>query len=453
MSRLPAAAILTMSLLTASCGLATRQAPQPLSSTLELPLAWTPAPTQPILTATRTVPSPSVVAAPSLTPPRPSPAATLQPGYPGNYGIIEHLTPETPLQIHTLTMIDENHGWSVGTAGWGPDHILLTDDGARSWRDVTPSVHLPDGRDEAWATATFLDASHAWAFYGDMLNRHCSLPIQVWHTSDAGATWQRSQALVLGALPVFTLLGKSFVDNETGWLFAAVGCMADPGQRALFRTVDGGENWETLPLLAMPGDGSLLATGGWKVEFADQRTGMAASRDPMLEPFVLWTNDGGLTWLRGELPAPTWSPDFFDTYFAEKGGCTNVDTQLISDQSAVVLVECLKAGDDRALYRTGDGGQTWEAFRVPSEVGSPEFLDPSTGWLFGHVIYSTRDGGQSWLKVSEVDWSGYGFMFISPMLGWAIAAEPAYPGMYEYAVVHTTDGARTWQKLMTWMAP
>ena len=133
-------------------------------------------------------------------------------------------------------------------------------------------------------------------------------------------------------------------------------------------------------------------------------------RDPMLEPYVLWTDDGGLTWLRSELPAPTWSPDFLRTYFAELGGCTIVGSQLISAQSGVVLLECLKAGDnDRALYRTADGGQTWEAFRVPSGANaarSLDFLDPSAGWLFGRVIYGTRDGGRSWLKVGEASWEG-----------------------------------------------
>jgi photosystem II stability/assembly factor-like uncharacterized protein len=448
MSRPPASAILIMSLLTASCGLAPRQEPQPLSPTLEFPPAWTPTPSQPVQTATRAEPSPSVAASPT---PLPSPAATLQLGNPDGYEPIEHLTPETPLQIDTLTMIDENHGWAVGYPGWASYHILITEDGARSWRDVTPPVLVPASRDSAGAVATFLDASHAWVVYTDMLTRGCSLPIQAWRTADAGETWQRTQALGLGVAPVFTLLGMSFVDNEAGWLFAAVGCMSDPGQRALFRTVDGGETWEILPL-AKPGDGDLLATGGWKVRFAGQRTGMATPRDPLLEPFVLWTDDGGLTWIRSELPTPSWFPSFFETYFAELGGCTIVGSQLISDQSAVVLLECLKAGgEDRALYRTGDGGQTWEASPVPSDAGSPEFLDPSTGWLFGRVIYSTRDGGKSWLKVREVDWDGFGFTFVNPMLGWAIAAEPAYPGMYEYAVVHTTDGGRTWQKLMTWM--
>lgn len=447
MSGLPAAAILTMSLLTASCGLATRQEHQPLSATLTLPPAWTPTSYQPALTATRAVPSPSV--APSPTP-IPSPATALETTFPIGYEPIEHLTAETPLHIDTLTMIDENHGWAVGDPGWGSSHVLITVDGALSWRDVTPPALAPAGRHLA-AAAAFVDEFHAWVVYVDMLNRHCSVPIQVWRTADAGETWQRSSALVLGAAPVFTLLGMSFVDTETGWLFAAVGCMSDPGQRALFRTVDGGETWEKLPL-AKPGDGDLLAAGGWKVRFAGQQTGMATPRDPILEPIVLWTDDGGLTWLRSELPTPSWFPGFFETYFAELGGCTIVRSQLISDLSAVVLLECLKAGgEDRALYRTGDGGQTWEAFPVPSDAGSPEFLDPSTGWIFGRVIYSTRDGGRSWLKVREVDWDGFGFTFINPTVGWAIAVESAYPGMYEYAVVHTTDGGRTWQKLMTWI--
>src|SRR5512147_1188396 len=32
------------------------------------------------------------------------------------------------------------------------------------------------------------------------------------------------------------------------------------------------------------------------------------------------------------------------------------------------------------LYRTNDGGQTWESFSIPFAGGSTQFLNPTDGW-------------------------------------------------------------------------
>jgi photosystem II stability/assembly factor-like uncharacterized protein len=417
---------------------------------LSLPPHWTaspvttrfPTPSPPFERATATL------ALTQLPPAAPTPELW----FPASYEPVEHLTPGTPLdEFRVLQMIDESHGWAIGGPGGDHSHILFSEDSALSWRDVTPPALAPSGSHRAGIGAAFLDASNAWVVFNDMyLSEHSRAPLQVWHTADAGETWQPSKPLDLRSALYFTVEGVSFVDWEVGWLLAAVGPSSDPVQSALFRTADSGETWERLDF-AQAGDGDLLSARlGKEIAFADRLTGMVTPDGPAAAPYVLWSEDGGSTWHRIDLPAPSWYPEFFETY-EFLIGCSIIDSELISTESAVVLVECPKAnGPDEALYRTSDGGRTWEAFSVPSDdyvKWSLEFLDPHVGWLLGPIIYETQDGAQSWLKVKQVSWDGARFTFVDQMLGWAVAVEDFDRGVTQYALVQTSNGGRTWQEL------
>jgi photosystem II stability/assembly factor-like uncharacterized protein len=64
------------------------------------------------------------------------------------------------------------------------------------------------------------------------------------------------------------------------------------------------------------------------------------------------------------------------------------------------------SSDERYLYRTRDGGQTWVALEMP-RTGSVVFTDASTGWLVGgrsrHTspyFLHTQDGGDTWESVN-----------------------------------------------------
>jgi photosystem II stability/assembly factor-like uncharacterized protein len=304
--------------------------------------------------------------------------------------------------------------------------IIRTEDGGQTWRDVSPPA-VPEGGSEVWAS--FHDSSHAWAAFNvselDESNWEQQL---VWRTTDGGETWQPSRPLDLATAEEFTVNGISTVDRQTGWLLALVGnrpATSAPFESALFRTEDGGETWARQEY-ATVADGYLIDTTlQRKMDFADPDIGLI-SLETGNPPFLLWSENGGLTWERRQLPSPSWYWSFFTPE------CSILDTQLVSGQSVAALVACpgRLRSIDTVLYRTENGGSSWEALRLPEEQGSwsiwsMEFLDEDTGWLFGPTIYETRDGGGSWRAVKRVGWDEAEFDFVDPEHGWAVARRPS----------------------------
>jgi len=404
-----------------------------------LPSAWTPIPTT-------TAPP----AEPTAEPPMPTPESAI----PSGYELIRRLTAaDEPLELQTVNMIDGLSGWSKTAYG---EHILRTVDGARTWRDVS----LPGSPPHQDLSATFLDATYAWAVF-DVHNPDWSdiglAPLLVWRTSDGGETWHPSAPLAMYVTirpgvevvsTIFEVTAIDFTDRQHGWLWGRMGdrqYFGDPSplKSVLFHTDDGGETWVRGDYDA-EADRIFLDSQGWEMDFVDQRTGLGApdSGDP---PFVLWSTDAGSTWERRELPPPAWDRSFFTR------PCSVLGSQLISAVSAKVLVDCpMDSGSRVALYQTEDGTATWEAFAVPvaaPEIWSMKFHDHDNGWLFGPMIYETSDGGRSWRAVKQVGWDQGRFDFVSADLGWAVAEDNPGTGTTERAVVHTEDGGRTWDEI------
>lgn len=112
------------------------------------------------------------------------------------------------------------------------------------------------------------------------------------------------------------------------------------------------------------------------------------------------------------------------------------------------------------LYATHDGGGTWTSLPLP--CGSPsgaaiDFTDPLTGWLLcggdpgvssqDKALYRTSDGGQTWSEVASTGPGGtsgslpitgyvYGIFFPSSSVGYIVLARKG--------VLKTTDGGKTW---------
>jgi photosystem II stability/assembly factor-like uncharacterized protein len=212
-----------------------------------------------------------------------------------------------------------------------------------------------------------------------------------------------------------------FLTRHVGW---AVGDSAE-GFTGIFRTFDGGQTWERLELF--DGDNSPPAFS--VIRFADARHGWIATRTGKL---VLRTVDGGETWV----PVPM----------------RQIDHVMGNDMLTVGTEGLVIAANDGMIHRTFDGGETWihsailtpHGLRLPENVTALAVAPPSA--LFAVTrssatphggIWRSDDGGATWQAVLETDQRLRGIAFGDAHNGVAVGKDVAY---------RTDDGGATWQR-------
>jgi photosystem II stability/assembly factor-like uncharacterized protein len=208
----------------------------------------------------------------------------------------------------------------------------------------------------------------------------------------------------------------------------------------------------------------VTASEGWSTgSIAAQSGGSGPSRSGN----VYRTTDGGMHW-QDVTPSGVMSDTVTSVYFLDKSRAwvaAVAPTPAATNAGSMTIT----------IYRTTDGGQTWD-HGAPISVssgggpGSLEFVDAQHGWLMislsagmmheAVAIFSTTDGGMQWQQVSLTsgqqgqstqnslpfvcDKSGIGFtdaVLGHEPTGWAAGACPG--GRLFFYVTH--DGGRTWQ--------
>ncbi|GEM_PF-4571559 len=97
------------------------------------------------------------------------------------------------------------------------------------------------------------------------------------------------------------------------------------------------------------------------------------------------------------------------------------------------------------VFISYDEGRTWQPFNVDgsSRYLYVSFLDSKRGWatVNGKGLYRTQDGGRTWDFLTPTGKEGAGIVFISDDLGWMSTGERV--------LLSTSDGGLTWQKRTT----
>jgi photosystem II stability/assembly factor-like uncharacterized protein len=109
------------------------------------------------------------------------------------------------------------------------------------------------------------------------------------------------------------------------------------------------------------------------------------------------------------------------------------------------------------VLRTLDGGASWYDFSIPGESGVANaghfFLDANTAWISlpnadytSGKIYRTSDGGLTW-QGADVAFPQIRPQFLDAQHGFALADLGAGAGSQAVAVLQTDDGGQTWTKV------
>lgn len=224
-------------------------------------------------------------------------------------------------------------------------------------------------------------------------------------------------------------------------------------------------------------------------------------------PDLYITRDGGETWSHGTVPggmspgqmfsgmstvqatpveAPTFPPNAPEETVAPASGESSSYASFLNhfypdfiDADHGWLVSWIESGPDSdpsftiTVWRTNDGGQTWQSVQVPGKYrgyGLIQFVDASHGWVtilrnsFAATetsgassdaqpssgmpsdmttILTTADGGATWTTISTLSSRAVlHFVSVTEAWGYGYTYTTADTGLDE--IIHTTDGGRTW---------
>ena len=242
-----------------------------------------------------------------------------------------------PMGVNSISMLDSLYGWCGGAQG-SKGKILYTTDGGRSWQLVWAAEGmLCEGTWSLSPTRNITVAdSLAYPERGVMLS-----------TIDGGLTWKKE----VRTDTISSFKQIQFIDSSHGWILYWF-----DGGSGLLTTSDGGSSWEKR---ATPETFSHFC-------FVDSLSGFGIADYPKLYR----TTDGGRSWVyltfidpaNQPIPIALAFPDTLNGWFFS--------------------ISFYQGDLAEAIYRTRDGGVTWEqeSIGLARKILAGQMLDTLHGW-------------------------------------------------------------------------
>lgn len=257
-------------------------------------------------------------------------------------------TTDAANMFYGMHWLDDHNGYVFGL-----DNLLITHDGGATWESHLHNLNF---------NGTMLDMDMLDTVVGYMTTSN------ILKTTDGGASW--TQLNNSGWQPWgYDFTSLEFLNRDTGIVVAQ-----SSGQYAwkIYRTVDGGANWE--PIFESPGPPlHALAVLDWNTIIAVGGNGASPPR-------IVRTADAGVTWS--------------DTLHA--AGAYSLHEIAVSPDGTVVAV----GADDE--YRSTDSGATWQ--RRSSDAGAKGELAFTTADVAYcgeySTVYKSVNGGACYQQVN-----------------------------------------------------
>ena len=150
---------------------------------------------------------------------------------------------------------------------------------------------------------------------------------------------------------------------------------------------------------------------------------------PPMKNAIIKSTDGGQNWENVSIPE-------IDSI---EGYCESI---FFSDKMHGWIGGGVTIHDTGYIFRTINGGQTWERTNIDSSViCAISFPDTLNGWACSLVrnIYKTTDGGKTWVLNNGEDYDLRDLFFTSKDSGWAVGGIAS-----TQTIIRTTDGGKIW---------
>ena len=340
----------------------------------------------------------------------------------------ENWNQQTSGTVQTLydgAFVSKNEGWVCGTSNGTFGTILHTVNGGVDWQEQISSTP------ENLKAIEFTDPNKGWAVGENGV---------IVRTQDGGQSWTPQTSGTLEDLN-----GIDFANQRTGTIVGNNGIYLE--------TDDGGESWtssmhaKTNNLEAVDyrsfntwgiivGDDNIFETNFGQSEELTQGWILQSNEPEKLRDIeavseteawtvgdqgtVLNTADAGNTWVPGNF---TGSDDLYTV-------------EVIGNNIWI-------GGDNNSLYKSQDQGLNWTAQVTPTpdkQINKIQFVDALNGYYKvlgnGYDIYKTSNGGQTWNKITEPSNFISDFYFADEDTGWASGSNE---------INETTDGGNSWK--------
>ncbi len=298
-------------------------------------------------------------------------------------------------------------------AGAASGGVWKTSDGGLNWEPVFDEQPVHSIGSLAVAAS---DPNIVWAGTGETFIRsNVSIGNGVWKSTDAGSNWQHMGLEGTGRI------GRVVIhptDPDIVYVAALGHGYSTQPERGIYRTTDGGKNWEKVlfvdeqtgasDLVMDPGNPRILIAGMWQIEI---KTWGRESGGPGSGLFM--SRDGGDNWTRLEgkglpkLPvgkiAVCMSPESSDRIYA-----------LIETGDGVPWHgEETESGE---LWRSDDGGENWELMTHNRDLAGRSAYysrcavstnDADEVYFLSASFSRTKDGGKTAEKAERIGEGGF----------------------------------------------